>query len=145
MDSLGSLIDACILKRTKKNYWQIRLISDYPTIVGKTISSNTKLIFLSGSQATILCRNSIWMNEIKNIEPEIINKLNQYIGKANITEISVKIGNIEKKAAKQEVKKKIALSLEDEKWITETKMLVPETLKDRFESMLISYKELKKP
>ena len=144
MDSLGSLVDACILKRTKKNYWQIRLISDYSKIVGKTISTNTKLIFLNGSQATIVCRNSIWMNELKNMEPELIDKLNQYIGKTVLDSIAVKIGNIEKKASKLEPKKKPNLSLDDEKWIADTKKLVPENLQDRFESLLISYKELKK-
>ena len=144
MDSIGSLIDSCLVKKTKKNYWQIKLISDYPKIVGKVIASNTKLLFFHDSQATIICRNSIWMNELKNTEPVLIEKLNQYIGKKMVVGITVKIGNIEKKAQKVEVKKKPELTNEEEAWIEETKNVVPESLQVPFKSLLIAYKELKK-
>lgn len=144
MDSIGSLIDSCLVKKTKKNYWQIKLISDYPKIVGKVIASNTKLLFFHDSQATIICRNSIWMNELKNTEPVLIEKLNQYIGKKMVVGITVKIGNIEKKVQKVEVKKKPELTNEEEAWIEETKNVVPESLQVPFKSLLIAYKELKK-
>jgi predicted nucleic acid-binding Zn ribbon protein len=144
LDSIGSLIDSCLVKKTKKNYWQIKLISDYPKIVGKVIASNTKLLFFHDSQATIICRNSIWMNELKNTEPVLIEKLNQYIGKKMVVGITVKIGNIEKKVQKVEVKKKPELTNEEEAWIEETKNVVPESLQVPFKSLLIAYKELKK-
>lgn len=83
------------------------------------------------------------MNELKNREEEIIEKLNQHIGKKAIETLQVRIGNIEKPAAKV-TKKEVKLSLEDEAWIEETKKLVPPSLQDRFESLLVSYKELKK-
>lgn len=144
MDKLGSLIDSCLQRKTKKNYWQIKLITDYPKIVGKVIAGNTKLIFFNEGNATILCRNSIWMNELKNTEPELIAKLNQYIGKDMVTGLTVKIGNIEKKMPKTEAKKKPVLTVEEEKWIEDTKNIVPESLQKPFESMLVAYKELKK-
>lgn len=144
MDSVGSLIDSCLQRKTKKNYWQILLISDYSKIVGKVIASNTKLVYFHDSNATIVCRNSIWMNELKNTEPELIDKLNHYIGKDMVYGITVKIGNVEKKVTKTEPKKKIILTKEEETWIEETKNLVPEKLQPPFESLLVAYKELKK-
>lgn len=120
------------------------LISDYSKIVGKVIASNTKLVYFHDSNATIVCRNSIWMNELKNTEPELIDKLNHYIGKDMVYGITVKIGNVEKKVTKTVPKKKIILTKEEETWIEETKNLVPEKLQPPFESLLVAYKELKK-
>jgi len=144
LDSLGSLIDSCLLRSTKKNYWQIRLIAGYPKVVGKIISSNTKLLFQKEGQAVILCRNSIWMNELKNRESELVEKFNQFLGKNLIQGIIVKIGNIEKQKPKTQSRSKAELSVEEKDWITQTKSLVPEPLQARFESVLIAYKELKK-
>ena len=143
MDSIGSIIDTCLQKRTKKNYWQIKLIENYHKIVGSIIAKNTKLLYFNGKRATIICRNSIWMNELKNREEQIIEKMNQYIGKNIVESLQVKIGNIEKPSVKQS-KKTVALTKEEEAWIEETMKLVPETLQDRFRSLLVSYKELKK-
>lgn len=143
MDSIGSVIDTYFARKKKLNHWQIKLYSEYDEIVGKTIASNTKISWIQGSSVTIACRNSVWINELRNLEEKIIDKINSKIGKKTIDTLVFKIGNIE--IIKKPVKKKIiVLSKEEEQWIMETKRLVPSELEDKFESLLRAFKELKK-
>lgn len=144
MYTLGSLADQCLLKKTKKNYWQIRLIQNYNQLVGKIIASNSKLYYIDRKKAIIICRNSVWMNELKNREEELIEKFNQFIGKDCLDSIQLKIGNIDKTPLEKS-KKKVELTVQEEEWIEHTSLLVPESLQNRFRSMLVAYKELKKP
>jgi len=143
LDSIGSVIDTYFARKKKLNHWQIKLYSEYDEIVGKTIASNTKISWIQGSSVTIACRNSVWINELRNLEEKIIDKINSKIGKKTIDTLVFKIGNIE--IIKKPVKKKIiVLSKEEEQWIMETKRLVPSELEDKFESLLRAFKELKK-
>ncbi len=144
MDSIGKVIDSYFARKKKLNYWQIKIYSEYDAIVGKSISSNTEIIWIQGSTVTIACRNSVWINELRNLEDKIIEKINNKIGKKIIEKLIFKIGNVESNAQKIAKKRIMALSKEDEKWINETKMTVPTDLQDRFESLLRAFKELKK-
>lgn len=143
MDSIGSVIDSYFTRKKKLKQWQIQLYSDYDSIVGKSIALNTKITWIQGSTVTISCRNSVWITELRNMEDKIIDKINSKIGKKTIDTLVFKIGNIEtiKKIGK---KKHIILSTEEEKWITETKQLVPDSLQNKFELLLRAFKELKK-
>lgn len=141
MLKINSVIDDYLLRREiKKDHKLHLLLLKYEKIVGKTVAQNTKLLKFDKGTIYIVCRNSIWMNELLNMENNIISKFNEEVGFPAFSKISLKVGNI--KALKCAPIKK--LNYEDEKWISKVCEKVPDDLKVSFKKLLRAYKEWKR-
>lgn len=141
MLKINSVIDDYLSKgKFKKVRKDNLLLLKYESIVGKVVAQNTKLLKLSDDTIYIVCKNSIWMNELLNMEDSIISKFNEEIGFPAFSRISLKVGNI--KSLNLTFHKK--LTKEDEDWIIKTCEKVPVELRGSFEKLLRAYKECKR-
>jgi len=141
MLKINSVIDDYLSRsKFKKVRKKNLLFLKYESIVGKVVAQNTKLLKLSNDTIYIVCKNSIWMNELLNMEDRIISKFNEEIGFPAFSRISLRVGNIKSLATTFHKK----LTKEDEDWILKTCEKVPVEVRSSFEKLLRTYKESKR-
>jgi len=141
MLKINSVIDDYLSRsKFKKVRKDNLLFLKYESIVGKVVAQNTKLLKLSNDTIYIVCKNSIWMNELLNMEDRIISKFNEEIGFPAFSRISLRVGNIKSLATTFHKK----LTKEDEDWIIKTCEKVPVEVRSSFEKLLRTYKECKR-
>jgi hypothetical protein len=143
MYKLNSILNEYFIERKKKtDYNKFYIYTNYEKIVGKSISTNTKINSISNGIIYIYCRNSIWMNELIVLKDDLIKKVNDKIYPNKIKDMVFKIGNV--KSKKELVKKNIKLNQTDIDWVEKTAENIPDTLKDKFKELLTTYKQRKK-
>jgi len=141
MFKINTLIDEYLLKRKLNSNCRINLLfSKYEKIVGQTVARNTKLIKVDKETIYIICKNSVWLNELSNMKDNLIVKFSGEVGSQIFSKVFLRVGNVQREVSKP----KKQLTDEEKKWIFETSERVPEGLKSSFRKLLIAYKEWKR-
>ncbi len=141
MQQLDNLIDHL----TRKRRWSISaemvfIIRHYSEIVGPNLNKHTSLKWIKKGVACIHCRNAMWSYALKNMEQQLIEKMNSSIGYEAIKRLIIRIGNISTISLKETPI--IELTHEELAWIELLASKAPSKIKEQFRSFLVSYKEL---
>jgi len=139
MFSIGSILENYVTRRKKLNRLYL-LMLHYSEVVGETIAKHTRIVNIKDHKLIISCRNSIWKRELENYKDTILEKLQPYLQQEKITELVLIIGNVEL-VSKKKKKKRVELSLEEEKWIHGIIENTHPSYQKAFESLIRSYKE----
>jgi len=140
MYQLNTIInDYFATKKRANDYNKYYIYTNYEKIVGASIFKNTKIKSIKNGVVYILCRNSIWINELNNLKEVLIKKLNESVRTDLIKDIALRIGDV--KANKEVEKKNIKLNAADTNWIEKTVENIPDIYKEKFKELLIAYKE----
>lgn len=139
MFSIGTILESYITRRKKLNRLYLVMLH-YKDVVGDTIANHTRIVNIKEHKLIISCRNSIWKRELENYKSTILDKLQPYLKQDKITELVLMIGNVDI-TNKKKKKKKIELSIEEEKWIREVTEKTHPSYQEAFENLMRSYKE----
>ena len=135
-------LDSLIDQITSHRRWPISsqavlLIRHYRDIVGLGLSKHTAIRWIKNGTACIHCRNSMWSYALHSMEQEIIDKMNAYAGKAIISKLLIRIGNVQAQKVKEP---EVEISQEDLIWIENLSKKAPEYIRNTFAAFLKSYK-----
>ena len=135
-------LDSLIDQITSHRRWPISsqavmLIRHYRDIVGPGLSKHTAIRWIKNGTACIHCRNSMWSYALHSMEQEIIDKMNAYAGKAIISKLLIRIGNVQAQKVKEP---EVEISQEDLIWIENLSKKAPEYIRNTFAAFLKSYK-----
>lgn len=139
MFKINVVMDDYFEKRVniKKGYKIGLLYSKYKDIVGDIVAKNTRLVKVANETIYIVCRNSLWMNELINMQDIIINRFNEEVGYEAFSKVFLRVGNI----ALPVQEAKIELNMEDKAWIDKliSEIQQPD-IRDSFKRLLETYK-----
>jgi predicted nucleic acid-binding Zn ribbon protein len=66
----------------------------WETAVGDVIANNTKPEAFKGKLLLVLVNSPVWMHQLQFLKKDIINKVNQALGKELVQDIKFKIGPV---------------------------------------------------
>lgn len=98
--------------------WKIRLLYEWPTIVG-SLHSKVRIEKITDNILFLGAFHSCWIQELSLLSPLLIKRINEKLDQPSIKEIRFKLVNFKKKSTesiKKELKKerKVELTKEDE-------------------------------
>jgi hypothetical protein len=138
MFKIDNIIDSYFSKKikNKRDFKKSLLFLRYKEAVGDTVARNTKLAKVDKETIYIICRNSLWMNELLNMQDKIIKRFNEELGYEAFSKVSLRVGNI------ADIKKKVKPSLTDEDmaWIGKLILTVQPEIRESFKKLLEAYK-----
>lgn len=74
------------------DFWQERLTSDWPGIVGPALARNTRPGRLEGVSLTVYVTNSVWLRELKQVGYNpLLDKLQQKYGPGRIRHLKLQL------------------------------------------------------
>ncbi len=98
MKRLGPVIES-ILRRNNlwSGYQRYLIIEKWPEIVGSELSAVTKAVKISNGLLHVMVKDSVWSYHLSLLKPQLIKKLNNYVGSKVVNDIYFRIGVFEKK------------------------------------------------
>lgn len=90
--TLSSLLRSRGLASRLKEY---RIHAQWEKIVGDAIAMHARPLSVRGKKLTVLVDSSTWHQHLSQLRPEIMEKINQVMGRAGIEGIVFKIGELE--------------------------------------------------
>jgi hypothetical protein len=95
IEKLSSLLNKTLashgLTTRLKEY---RVVGRWEKIVGKVIARHAQPSSLRGKKLSVVVDSSAWMQQLSLLKPEIINKVNESLGRETITDITLRLGEI---------------------------------------------------
>ena len=95
-------LDEIISKIVRNRGWQKR-ITEASAVnawneenIGSGVFANSQAYLIEDGKLYVLVSNPTWMNELTFLKPQIINNINQAVGKDVVKEIQFKIGGVNK-------------------------------------------------
>ena len=88
-DIIGTVLKTC---RSDCNEELSQIWSLWDSAVGDVIAKNTKPEAFKGKLLLVLVNSSPWMHQLQFLKKDIINKVNQALGKELVQDIKFKIG-----------------------------------------------------
>jgi len=71
-----------------------RLVRAWPQIVGEQIAAHTRPESIRFKKLYLIARNSIWLQQLSFLKPELITKVNAASGQELITDIALRVGEV---------------------------------------------------
>lgn len=98
MKPLGPVIES-ILRRNNlwSGYQRYLIIEKWSEIAGAELSEVTKAVKISNGLLQVLVKDSVWSYHLSLLKPQLIKKINDYLGSKVIKDINFYIGDFEKK------------------------------------------------
>ena len=90
--TLGSMLKARGLGSRLSEY---RVFGQWEQSVGPAIARHAQPQALRGKKLTLIVDSPAWMQQLSLLKPEIMEKVNRTLGKEAITEITLRLGEVE--------------------------------------------------
>jgi hypothetical protein len=90
-----------LMERTLARLGLDRRLDDYRVwqawdeVVGRTISRNAQPVRLDGDRLVVTVRSSTWLQELTLLQGELLNRLNESMGREVVTELYFVVGRVE--------------------------------------------------
>ncbi|WP_455379039.1 DUF721 domain-containing protein [Petrachloros mirabilis] len=97
LDSFGTILSG-LAKRLglESQLLERRLQHEWKDIVGDTIAANTWPDQIRFKKLYVTVRNSVWMQQLTFLKPELLTKLNDRAGGPLLTDITLRVGEVPK-------------------------------------------------
>ena len=93
---LGSVLqDAIKTARVDANLDACRLWQEWNTVVGEAISQNARPEAIKGKLLLVNVSSAPWMQQLQFLKTELLQKLNESMGKDAVEDIRFKIGPVD--------------------------------------------------
>ena len=95
LDSFGTILSG-LAKRLglQSQLFELRLQQQWRDIAGEPIGSHTWPVQIRFKKLSLLVRNSVWLQQLTFLKPELIARLNEKAGSDLVTDIAFRIGEI---------------------------------------------------
>lgn len=90
--TLGSMLKARGLGSRLSEY---RVFGQWEQSVGPAIARHAQPQALRGKKLTLIVDSPAWMQQLSLLKPEILEKVNRTLGKEAVTEITLRLGEVE--------------------------------------------------
>ncbi|HAP40391.1 MAG: DUF721 domain-containing protein [Nitrospira sp.] len=102
LDSFGTIL-AGVAHRLglESKLFEARLRRHWPEIVGEPIATHTRPDQLRFKKLYILVHNSVWLQQLTFLKPELLDKVNSTAGEKLVTELVLRIGDVSRDRASQ--------------------------------------------
>ncbi len=97
--TLGSMLKARGLGSRLSEY---RIFGQWEKAVGPVIARHAQPQAVRGKKLTLVVDSPAWMQQLSLLKPEIMEKVNSTLGKKTINDITLRIGEVESRAAPPE-------------------------------------------
>lgn len=103
LDSFSTIL-AGLAKRLglESQLFERRLQHEWEHLVGDTIAANTWPDQIRFKKLYVIVRNSVWMQQLTFLKPELLAKLNARAGGPLLTDITLRVGEVPKPASPPE-------------------------------------------
>ena len=92
-DSIGALLQRWIRKNhLEDDILRHTLRLRWPEVVGERLATRTRPEVLYRGRLKVVVANSTWLNELTFMREEIINRINEVMGRAMVRELHLKLG-----------------------------------------------------
>ncbi|HBO84882.1 MAG: hypothetical protein A2073_01880 [Deltaproteobacteria bacterium GWC2_42_11] len=78
----------------KRRVNEFAILKDWGRLAGSSISKFAVPVKLVGKTLYVAVSTSVWMEELKYVKPDLINKINENLGKDCVSDIIFKLGSI---------------------------------------------------
>jgi len=75
-----------------------KLIKNWPAIAGEPVASHTRPDHIRYKKLYLVAENSIWLQHLTFLKPELIAKINSAAGSAVITDVVLRVGSVSRRA-----------------------------------------------
>ena len=95
LDSFGTILSG-LAKRLglESPLFERRLQHDWKQLVGDPVASHTWPDQIRFKKLYVIVRNSVWMQQLTFLKPELLAKLNDRAGGPLLTDISLRVGEV---------------------------------------------------
>ncbi|WP_455245184.1 DUF721 domain-containing protein [Petrachloros mirabilis] len=95
LDSVGTILSG-LAKRLglESQLFEQRLQHEWKTLVGDPIAAHTWPDHIRFKKLYVIVRNSVWMQQLTFLKPELLAKLNNRAGGPLLTDISLRVGEV---------------------------------------------------
>jgi len=102
LDSFGTIL-AGVTHRLglESKLFEARLRRHWPEIVGEPIATHTRPDQVRFKKLYILVHNSVWLQQLTFLKPELLDKVNSMAGEKLVTELVLRIGDVSLDRASQ--------------------------------------------
>jgi predicted nucleic acid-binding Zn ribbon protein len=97
--TLGSILKARGLGSRLSEY---RVFGQWEKAVGPVIARHAQPQTVRGKKLTLIVDSPAWMQQLSLLKPEIMEKVNSTLGKKTITDITLRLGEVQPRAAPPE-------------------------------------------
>jgi hypothetical protein len=73
---------------------EFRVLGRWAGIVGPVIARHAQPVSVRGKKLTVVVDSSAWMQELSLRKPEIIEKVNQGLGKGSVESVTLRLGEV---------------------------------------------------
>jgi predicted nucleic acid-binding Zn ribbon protein len=95
--SLGTILQQAVeASRIDVDLDAYRLWQQWDEVVGAAIAQNTRPEAIKGKLLLVKVSSAPWMQQLQFLKPELIEKLNQTLGKELVEDIRFQIGQVNK-------------------------------------------------
>ncbi len=97
LDSFGTILSG-LAKRLglESQLFERRLQHDWKQLVGDPVAAHTWPNQIRFKKLYVIVRNSVWMQQLTFLKPELLAKLNDRAGGPLLTDISLRVGEVPK-------------------------------------------------
>jgi len=93
---------------------EYRLFGKWNNAVGEAIARHARPLAVRGTKLALVVDSPAWMQQLSLMKPQIIEKVNQMLGKDVIKDITLKLGEVEMPQKKEPAYRPAAVQLDDE-------------------------------
>ena len=94
-DSIASVLNGIARRHgMESKLLEHKLLTHWPDIAGEPVASHTRPDHIRFKKLYLIAENSVWVQHLTFLKPELIAKVNQAAGSTMITDVVLRVGSI---------------------------------------------------
>lgn len=92
--SISNVIEEWFSKHHRKAFKRYSMLTRWEEIVGLRIAKNTRPVRFYREALVVMVRNSVWMQELEFLKPQILEKIRASSPEVEVNDIVFKVGDV---------------------------------------------------